>query len=144
MDSKEKRKKLLKYLTSKELLLYLVFGILTTAINWAVYFILTDAVKMNVSLAYFIAWAVSVIVAFLTNKKYVFMSSTRQWKTLLFEAGTFVGGRLLTLIIGEILMTVFVGHFGQSNLLWKFITTAIEVVGNWLVSKFITFKKKAD
>lgn len=144
MTPQEKRKKLLKYLTSKELLLYIAFGVLTTVINWVIYFILTDVVKMNVSLAYFIAWAAAVFVAFITNKKYVFMSSTRQWKALLFEAGTFVGGRLLTLVIGEILTTVFVGYLGQSNLLWKFITTVIEVVGNWLVSKFITFKKKTD
>lgn len=140
----DRLKKLWRFFTSRETLLYIVFGVLTTAINWAVYFVLTDLVKMDVSLAYFIAWAAAVAAAFVTNKKYVFMSGTRQWKALLFEVGTFVGGRVLTLLIGEILTTVFVGRLGQSNLLWKFITTVIEVAGNWLISKFVTFKKKAD
>lgn len=144
MASQRNGKKLLRYLTSREMVLYIFFGILTTAVNWVIYFILTDLAKMDVSLAYFIAWAAGVLVAFVTNKKYVFMSATRQWKALLFEAGTFAGGRVLTLLIGEVLTTVFVKHLGQSNLLWKFITTVIEVGGNWLISKFITFKKKAD
>ena len=144
MTFREKMKKALSYLTSREMILYILFGVLTTAVNWVVYFALTDLAKADVSLAYFIAWAVSVLVAFVTNKKYVFLSRERQWKLLLFELGTFVGGRVLTMGIGEILTTVFVKQLGQSNLLWKFITTVIEVAGNWLVSKYITFKKKPD
>ncbi|HCC01210.1 MAG TPA: teichoic acid glycosylation protein [Ruminococcaceae bacterium] len=141
---KEKLQAAWKYLTSKEMILYIVFGIITTLLNLVVYFLLTDAVKMNKPLAYFIAWAVGVTIAFITNKKYVFESKVKKKKGILFELGTFIGGRLLTFGIGEVLITAFVVMLHQSNLWWKLITNVIEIVGNWLVSKYITFKKKTD
>ena len=60
------------------------------------------------------------------------------------KLATFVGGRLLTFAIGEILITVFVSMLAQSNVLWKILTNIIEIVVNWLVSKMITFRKKSD
>lgn len=141
---KETIQKIWKYLTSKEMILYIVFGVLTTVINLVIYFVLTEVMAVNVSLAYFIAWVVAVAFAFITNKKFVFASKTKKSKAVLYELGTFVGGRLLTLAIGEILITIFVNMLGQSNIVWKIITNVIEIVVNWLISKMITFKKKAD
>ncbi|MGI6284047.1 hypothetical protein, partial [Caproicibacterium lactatifermentans] len=71
-------------------------------------------------------------------------SKARKLKAVLYELGTFTGGRLLTFAIGEILITVFVKQMGQSNLIWKLITNVIEIAGNWLISKLITFRKKTD
>lgn len=144
MTTKEKLKAAWKYLTSREMILYIVFGVLTTALNLAIYFILTNIVKMDPSLAYFIAWLVAMLFAFVTNKKYVFESKAKKAKALLYEFATFTGGRLLTFAVGEVLITVFVKQLGQSNLIWKLITNVIEIVGNWLVSKLITFRKKTD
>ena len=133
-----------KIFATKEMILYIFFGVFTTGVNLAVYFVLTDLAKMYQPLAYTIAWVVGVAVAFFTNKKYVFESRAKKMKALLFEAGTFVGGRLLTYLVGLLLITVFVTNLHQSNLLWKLITNVIEIVGNWVISKFVTFKNKAD
>ncbi|WOC33136.1 MULTISPECIES: GtrA family protein [Caproicibacterium] len=141
---KEKCKALWTYCTSKEMILYIVFGALTTGLNLAVYFLLTEALRMDVNLAYFLAWVVGMLFAFVTNKKYVFESKTKTWTAVLYELGTFTGGRVLTLVIGEILIKVFVKTLGQSNVLWKLISNVVEIVLNWMVSKLITFRKKAD
>ncbi|ARP50635.1 hypothetical protein B6259_06935 [Ruminococcaceae bacterium CPB6] len=144
MATKEKIRVVWKYLTSREMILYIVFGLITTALNLAIYFVLTDIVLMDKSLAYFFAWLIAMLFAFVTNKKFVFESKARKLKAVLYELGTFTGGRLLTFAIGEILITVFVKQMGQSNLIWKLITNVIEIAGNWLISKLITFRKKTD
>lgn len=140
----EKIKKIWKYLTSREMILYIVFGVLTTVLNLVIYFLMTEGMAQNESFSYFIAWVVAVAFAFVTNKKFVFSSKTKRAKAVLYELATFVGGRLLTFAIGEILITVFVSMLAQSNVLWKILTNIIEIVVNWLVSKMITFRKKSD
>ncbi len=140
----EKIKKIWKYLTSREMILYIVFGVLTTVLNLVIYFVMTEGMAQNESFSYFIAWVVAVAFAFVTNKKFVFSSKTKRAKAVLYELATFVGGRLLTFAIGEILITVFVSMLAQSNVLWKILTNIIEIVVNWLVSKMITFRKKSD
>lgn len=140
----EKIKKMWKYLTSREMILYIVFGVLTTVLNLVIYFVMTEGMAQNESFSYFIAWVVAVAFAFVTNKKFVFSSKTKRAKAVLYELATFVGGRLLTFAIGEILITVFVSMLAQSNVLWKILTNIIEIVVNWLVSKMITFRKKSD
>ena len=140
----EKIKKIWKYLTSREMILYIVFGVLTTVLNLVIYFVMTEGMAQNESFSYFIAWVVAVAFAFVTNKKFVFSSKTKRAKAVLYELATFVGGRLLTFAIGEILITVFVSMLAQSNVLWKIFTNIIEIVVNWLVSKMITFRKKSD
>ena len=140
----EKIKKIWKYLTSREMILYIVFGVLTTVLNLVIYFVMTEGMAQNESFSYFIAWVVAVAFAFVTNKKFVFSSKTKRAKAVLYELVTFVGGRLLTFAIGEILITVFVSMLAQSNVLWKILTNIIEIVVNWLVSKMITFRKKSD
>lgn len=140
----EKIKKMWKYLTSREMILYIVFGVLTTVLNLVIYFVMTEGMAQNESFSYFIAWVVAVAFAFVTNKKFVFSSKTKRAKAVLYELATFVGGRLLTFAIGEILITVFVSVLAQSNVLWKILTNIIEIVVNWLVSKMITFRKKSD
>lgn len=140
----EKIKKIWKYLTSREMILYIVFGVLTTVLNLVIYFVMTEGMAQNESFSYFIAWVVAVAFAFVTNKKFVFSSKTKRAKAVLYELATFVGGRLLTFAIGEVLITVFVSMLGQSNVLWKILTNIIEIVVNWLFSKMITFRKKSD
>ncbi|MCH4240248.1 MAG: GtrA family protein [Oscillospiraceae bacterium] len=141
---KEKIKEVWKYLTSKEMILYIVFGVFTTALNLAIYFVLTEAMHTDEALAYFIAWIIAMLFAFVTNKRYVFESKTKARKAVLFELGTFAAGRLMTFAVGEAMIIIFVQHLRQSNVIWKLITNVIEIAGNWLVSKFITFRKKTE
>ena len=72
--------KLWKKLINKETILYLVFGILTTVINIAVCGLLADILKWDIYLSNTIAWILSVIFAFVTNKIFVFNSKATDAK----------------------------------------------------------------
>ena len=70
----KKFEKLFKKLFSKEVILYVVFGVLTTLVNWGVFYILNSPCKMNDNLANIIAIIMAVLFAYFTNKDWVFHS----------------------------------------------------------------------
>ena len=150
---KEKIKTLLRDERIKELIVYVIFGVMTTAVNWIVYSLLTAALGMtghlegstayvligNVSNA--VAWIVSVLFAFFTNKRYVFRSEkTREngaWK----EFGLFVSARVLSYLIFDLglytLCLFFLPH--QVD---KILMNVLVVIFNYLASKLVIFRKK--
>ncbi len=128
----------------KEALMYLIFGVLTTAVNFAVYIPLTmlsdsDAFVLAANLA---AWVCAVAFAFVTNKLFVFGSKTTEKKELLRELGSFVGARLLSLGAEELVLFVFVVWLGLNEIIFKIVTQIIVLVMNYVFSKLFIFKKK--
>ena len=73
---------IIKKLTNKEILAYLIFGILTTAIDWLVYIGL-EPTGLSESNRTLIAWIAAVIFAFITNKIFVFKSTNFKIKFIL-------------------------------------------------------------
>ena len=64
------------FLAHKEILLYVIFGGLTTVVDWSISFVLY-AVHLNVHAANVIAWTCAVLFAFVTNRMLVFESRER-------------------------------------------------------------------
>ena len=126
----------------KEIILYLVFGGVTTVVNYGVYVICGHVFHMDVVPSNIIAWILAVIVAFVTNKLWVFESKSKQAKTVVKEFGEFVVARLLTLVIETLLLWIFVDKLHVNDLVMKIITNVIVVILNYIFSKFIIFKKK--
>lgn len=73
-----------------EVLSYLAFGVLTTAVNYVVYYAVTRFFNVGVVNATVIAWVISVLFAFVTNKLYVFKSLVRTLAAVLRELCGFV------------------------------------------------------
>ena len=69
----------------RELLSYLVFGVLTTAVNYLSYLVISPFFTYT-GVPTVIAWLLSVIFAYLTNRRFVFQSKARG-KAVLKEAG---------------------------------------------------------
>ena len=137
----------------KEYILYVIFGVLTTVVNYVVYFIVTLVFKLNVTVNMFghesnlgilianvVAWIVAVAFSFVTTKTWVFESKTRGSKVVK-EIIEFVTARLLTLGIEEVMLVVFVNILGFNDIVIKLIASVITVVLNYIFSKFIIFKK---
>lgn len=61
----------------KEIIMYLIFGVLTTAVNIGVYFISAELLHINYLISNGLAWFLSVLFAYLTNRKYVFESKSQ-------------------------------------------------------------------
>lgn len=125
----------------KAVILYLVFGVLTTIVNIVVYTGLF-ALGLENLIANAIAWLAAVLLAFFTNKSWVFGSTSFKADTLIPEFIKFMGARVATLVIDMAIMYVGVDVIHGDPLLWKFIANVVVVVSNWLLSKFFIFKTK--
>ena len=128
----------------KEIITYLFFGFVTTVVNYGVYALLVRGFHMDVVPANIIAWIVAVVVAFVTNKLWVFESKSRDKKTLFREFFEFVVARLITLGVETLLLWIFVDKLGVNDLIMKIITNVIVVILNYVFSKFIIFRKKKE
>ncbi len=127
------------YERHKQVLLYLFFGGLTTLVSIGS-FVLADAL-VNELIANIISWILAVTFAYATNRIWVFQSQA-QGREKGKEAVAFYTARLSTLGIEELLIFVFVTLLGCNSLLVKTLAQILVLIGNYLLSKFLIFKKK--
>ena len=122
----------------KELFWYVVFGILTTLVNIIVYLFFAKVLNVNYIYSNIIAWILSVLFAYITNRIWVFESLS---KNIIKEISLFFGGRLFSGVLDTALMFVFIDLLMLGDLFSKIIIQIIVVIINYLLSKFIVFKK---
>lgn len=125
----------------RELLLYLIFGFLTTIVNYAVYLPLHSCVEMFASAANVVAWIVAVVFAYLTNKPFVFKSNDWTWKTVFPEFIKFIGARLGSLVVETFILLLCVDILFWNGVAMKLVTSVLVIVLNYISSKFLVFKK---
>ena len=137
-------------LKHKEFALYAVFGVLTTAVNFAVYYPLVNLPGMSEHAGWWtlivniLAWVAAVTFAFVTNKLFVFKSRGKEKKTVIKELVSFFGARLASLAVEELILFTFVTMLHLNENLIKLIASIGTVIFNYFFSKFIIFKKKDD
>lgn len=149
MTSKSKIKDL--WNKHKEKLLYLIFGGLTTVVDWALsfslYYLWGAQIEANPILVHgvdAIAWVAAVTFAYVTNRIWVFESHTRGFFRVLGEIFSFAGGRVLTFLLQEAIMLVFVTWLGGNEYLFKILAAILVIVANYFISKLIVFRKKKE
>ena len=125
----------------RDIVSYLFFGVCTTAVNILVYDICYLASGIGNVPSTVVAWLVSVLFAFVTNKLWVFQSKTRQAKALLHEVLSFFGCRLATGVLDVVIMYLAVDCMGGNGLVWKLISNVLVIVLNYAASKFWIFRK---
>lgn len=128
-------------MNKKEILNYLIMGILTTLLNLIVYILLTKVGNIDFKIATTIAWFISVVFAFITNKSYVFKSSYENYSKVIKEIGLFFSARILSYFIDIISMIVLVNYIMISDTIAKLIANVIVIVLNYFLSKFIIFRR---
>ena len=124
----------------KSIILYIIFGVLTTLINIVVYYICSYILGLDTILSNVIAWILSVLFAYMTNRKWVFESKTIERKDVFKEITSFFGCRLTTGVVDIIIMYLFVDVWGFSGLITKCFSNIIVIVANYVASKLIIFK----
>lgn len=127
---------------NKQILMYLIFGVLTTAVNVVAYWAFAHPVALNTELSTALAWVVSVIFAFVTNKLFVFESKASASRTLIYETVTFFGSRVLTGLLDVGIMYLFVTVLSVNDLVMKVASNIIVIVLNYVLSKLIVFKSR--
>ena len=129
----------------KEIINYLIVGVLTTFISIGVYYILTITIldpnnEFELQIANVISWIIAIIFAYITNRKYVFESKN---KNIFSELIKFSSSRITTLLIEMIYMyiTVSILHFNYK--IMKIIAQIIVIILNYVFSKIFVFQKEA-
>lgn len=124
----------------KEIVSYLIFGILTTLVNIVTFWLLNKIIGMDYRVATTIAWIISVIFAFITNKLYVFNSKTTGIYSLFKELFSFLFFRLLSYFLDLSLMIILIEFIKADSLIAKITANVFVVIFNYFASKFVIFK----
>ena len=125
----------------KDILLYLVFGVLTTIVNYLVYLPCYNLLKWSAGFSNVLAWVIAVVFAFVTNKPFVFKSHDWTWKTVGPELSKFVGCRIGSGVLETLILLLCVDILGWNGNVWKLITAVLVIILNYIGSKFLVFKK---
>ena len=136
----------------REIFIYGVVGVLTTVINYVVYFgvsrgfaailgIAPDHALM-ILIAKIIAWVMAVAFAFWANKIYVFRSTDWSRSTLRRELPGFVSARVLSLVFDAAFVELAVHLLGMNDMIATLLSSVIVVVLNYFASKFWIFRKR--
>lgn len=139
---KETWNKLWNKFVNRETISYIIFGVLTTAVDWLVYPLMRWG-GHSVALSSTVSWAAAVLFAFITNKLFVFQSYNFRPKELFKEFLSFVSCRALTGAFSVGAMVLMVDIWGLNEWFGKFMVSALSLVLNYVFSKLFIFKKKA-
>ena len=128
----------------KSVIAYLFWGVVTTIVNIGVFQWLSSGIHWNYEVATVIAWFVSVLVAYLTNKVWVFGSHYTTFRAFIVEFIKFYFYRALTLLIDIVFMYVGVTLLGFDSaiqqLVVKILDNVVVVIANYIFSKWLIFK----
>lgn len=126
---------------------YVAAGVFTTAVNYAVYSVLTVSCGLGINLSNVIAWAAAVLTAFLTNKAFVFRTPGWAPGTVLREGVLFVGSRLLSgaVSVGLVPLLMRLGVtqsvLGIPGFAAKFLAECVALALSYFLSKYAVFRK---
>ena len=155
----------------REIIMYLVFGVLTTVVGFGTYFLIMagaehvlgipmeDETSLSYLTVYVIAqiiqWVAAVLFAFFTNRKWVFTEADRSeetfWRQLVLFAGSRVASFLLdlgvtygcTLLLALWIVTppVIMGIELTPGIIAKLVAAVLVIIANYVLSKLIVFRK---
>lgn len=138
-------KKLLELANQYKMLIsYCFFGAVTTAVNLLVYYVCTEMLGIPSDPSVVIAWVLAVLVAFFTNKPFVFYSHNWSAKVLLPEMAEFFGCRIGTGLLELILMHILVVRLLLPSMWMKLLVNILVIILNYVGSKLWVFRKKGQ
>lgn len=121
---------------------YGFFGVLTTMVNFGVFYLFETVFAMSYIRANALAIFVSIIFAYFTNKKYVFKTDTETFSEVMLEFINFISFRLLSGVFDMFSMYLLIDGLHFNTNISKILTQFIVLISNYLFSKFIVFKEK--
>lgn len=131
---------IIKKILNREAISYIFFGVLTTIVNYCVYFLFTVNFQTNYFIANIVSWIISVVFAYITNKFFVFNLTTLKLLEILKELIYFISTRIISLIIEILILYLFVDLIGISDAIVKLFAGIIVIIFNYFFSKFFVFK----
>ena len=134
------------YKKYQEIINYLIVGVLTTVVSIVTYFLFSLVLDIENNILFILAnilsWICAVIFAYITNKKFVFNTTTSNKKEEIKVFSMFVSSRITNLLIELAFMFVTVKIILINDKIAKVIAQFIVIVLNYILSKLFVFKKK--
>lgn len=126
---------------NKKILLYIIFGVLTSVINILFYICFKKIFNWNYFWSNNISWIFAILFAFFSNKSLVFGSkySNTSIVQIVRELITFSLGRFVTLIMEDGILWLLISSMSINEILSKIISTVIVIITNYFFS-LVTFK----
>ena len=121
--------------------LYLVFGLGTTAVNMICYYLCSRILQQGSMQSSLFAWAVAVAFAYVTNRRWVFGSASAGAWQVLKEMAAFFGCRVLTGILDLAVMFTGVSVLGFAGMYMKALSNFVVILTNYAASKMVIFKQ---
>ena len=134
-----------KYILGKglgeETLRYIVFGVLTTLVNFGLFVFMYELCGIDYNISNITSISASILFAYITNKLIVFRWHCDSRKALLLEFIKFVGARLFTLALEFYGLRLFVEVLNWNATFGKVVLMVLVVILNYIFSKLFVFKR---
>lgn len=150
---RKKLNKLLSRVLTREFIFYLIFGLMTTVVDYAVFIGMMHLMGNDMALlGNVIAFVAAVTFSYVTNKPFVFQSKSWHWRVVLKEVCPFFGSRILTFGIEEFGLFICQHMFyvdevellGINGLvIAKLVLSFLVMILNYIISKFLVFGSKS-
>ncbi len=124
----------------RQIILYLIFGGITTVVSFVAFFVLHKMFQCYASVSNAVSWVLAVIVAYLTNKPFVFKSHDWSAHTVVAEFAEFTGLRLLSGVLETVVIFLLCDIWSWNAYWVKIGASVFVIVLNYLFSKFIIFR----
>lgn len=138
-----KIKELIKKVLNKDVILYIVFGILTTCVNLVSFYVLNSILNVEENISNLIAIPLSILFAYFTNRKWVFHTNAKGFTENFKEFCKFITGRAFTMAV-EFFGCMILFELPIPAIISKLFVNVVVVILNFFISKFFAFKKKDD
>lgn len=130
------------YSKYKDVIPYAVFGVLTTIVNIATYYVSAHIMRLTVMASTFIAWVLAVLFAYITNRRWVFHSEVHAISDILTEMIAFFLCRLATGAVDWACMWLFVDVIHLNDVVIKIVANIVVIILNYIASKLLIFRHK--
>lgn len=130
------------YVKHKDIIVYLLLGLLTAVVTFAVYIPLHNVFNLSATVSNFFSWVAAVLFAFVTDKPLVFHSYDWSRKVLFPEFLKFTGSRVLSLIIETAIVYYFADYLKFDGNIVKLCASGLIVALNYFASKLFVFHEQ--
>lgn len=133
--------KISNLINNREAVMYLIFGVFTTAVDYVTYAIFSRLFLLDENLANILAQISAILFAYVTNKIFVFESSKLGFVRTFYEFIKFISSRLLTMGLNSAMFFVMYEVLDINDIVTKIIISLLTVILNYIFSKLFVFKK---
>ena len=133
-------KKVKEKVFTREIKMYLIFGILTTLVNWITYFVLVNAFNIEENISNIMSIIISILFAYFTNTYIVFRTKRNNIKERITEFFKFILGRSFTMVFEAVGFFLMFDILGITDIISKPLITFLVILMNYFISKYFAFK----